>query len=148
MLTWLPIKGLLKSRIEATQAARELARWKKDPQIFNALLQNEPGIDCTPWPGELQLGNAHAALQITVACNTYCGPCANAHKKLDKILEAYPDEVGISLRFICIPQDLDNNHTIAVNAILQKANEIKCVISKLHSFSCVHLLIICFQSII
>lgn len=123
MLAWLPIKGLLKSHIEAIQTKRELARWKKTPSIFNVLLQNEPGIDCTPWQGELQLGNADAALQITVACNTYCGPCANAHKKLDKILEAYPDDVGICLRFICVPQNKDDMHTMAVTAILQKANE-------------------------
>ena len=123
MMAYLPIKNLLKTRIEAMQAVRELARWKKDPKIFNALLQSEPEKDCTPWEGELQLGNANAALQITVACNTYCGPCANAHKKLDKILAAYPDEVGISLRFICIPKNKNDKHTMAVTAILQKANE-------------------------
>ena len=123
MLAYLPIKSLLKSRIEAIQTKRELTRWKKDPSIFNALLQNEAETDCTPWQGELQLGNAMAALQITVACNTYCGPCANAHKVLDKILEAYPEEVGISLRFTCLPEDEAAKHTRAVTALLQKTSE-------------------------
>lgn len=123
ILAYLPIKSLLKSSIEAVQTKRELARWKKDPSIFNALLQNEPGTDCTPWQGELQLGNANAPLQIMVACNTYCGPCAKAHKKLDKILEDYPDDVSICVRFICVPQNKDDMHTMAVTAILQKANE-------------------------
>jgi uncharacterized membrane protein len=124
MLAYLPIKNLLKSRTEAIQTKRELTRWKKDPSIFNTLLQNEPKKDCTPWQGELQLGNTHAALQITVACNTYCRPCANAHKKLDEILATYPDEVCLNFRFSCSPENENDKRTKAVTAILQKANEI------------------------
>jgi uncharacterized membrane protein len=124
LLVYLPRKSLLKSRSETSQIKNELSLWKKDAAVFNALLQNEPEANCASWLHELQLGNVNARLQITVACNPYCTPCANVHEKLDEILKGYSEEVGVKLRFICTPENKNNQHTIAVTAILQRAREV------------------------
>jgi hypothetical protein len=65
-----------------------------NPDIFKALLQQQRRVDTTPFenaclPGrqDLQLGNPDADLQIMVACNPYCGPCANAHLIIDELLD-------------------------------------------------------------
>ena len=60
-------------------------------------------------------------LLITVACNPYCGPCANSHKKLDDLLKRYANKFKVQIRFLCRPENEKDALTIAVKSILQMA---------------------------
>jgi hypothetical protein len=66
-----------------------------------------------------------APLQITVACNPYCGPCASSHRQLEELLHRYPDQLKIQLRLLCRPEDAGDSRTTAVIAILQKATTVE-----------------------
>ncbi|HVI47845.1 MAG TPA: vitamin K epoxide reductase family protein [Chitinophaga sp.] len=119
-LAILPLKGALKDLRERLAYANELLKWKRDGQLFMHQWEQRPAVDTTTLPGELYLGNREAPLEITVACNPYCGPCSSAHEVLDKIYDLYKDTVGIKVRFTCQPGSKDRI-TEAVTAILQSA---------------------------
>lgn len=115
----LPIKQLLKISTKQKPLQRQLKKWKQDINVFMGLWHQQPLVDCTAWKHELQLGNAAAPVQITVACNPYCGPCAIAHEKLDDLLEKYTDNLGIRIRFSIQAKKKDDARTKAVQLLLQ-----------------------------
>ncbi len=75
-LVLFPAKRLLKTNNLYIKQTTELKKWKTDAGLFMSQWQQEQEIDNSIWPNDLLLGNADATIRITVACNTYCGPCA------------------------------------------------------------------------
>jgi len=90
-----------------------------DGDLFLTLLKQEQDVDTTIWENDLIIGDPEAPILITVACNPYCNPCAKAHKKLDEILNKYPNIIKVQIRFICNDKALNDKRTIAVKSILQ-----------------------------
>jgi protein-disulfide isomerase/uncharacterized membrane protein len=117
----LPVKQLLKTNSDNKSKIAELKKWKQDPDLFSTLWAQERAIDTTTWRNDLLLGNPMAPLQITVACNPYCGPCASSHRQLEELLHRYPGKLKIQMRLLCRPEDAGDSRTTAVIAILQKA---------------------------
>jgi uncharacterized membrane protein len=117
----LPIKQLIKINNTNQQKLAELKKWKTDAGLFINLWQHEQQVDTTIWEKDLVIGNINAPIQITVACNPYCDPCAKAHIQLDNILHRFNDTVKIQIRLLCNIKDESDKLTIAVKAILQKA---------------------------
>lgn len=121
----LPVKQLIKTNSSNKLKLAELKKWKTDAELFISQWQREQEVDTTIWQHDLLLGNPAAPLQITVACNPYCGPCAKAHKQLDKILHRFPGKINVQLRLLCNAEDESDKCTIAVKSILQKAAAVK-----------------------
>ena len=120
-LPLLSLKSLIKTSRGNKLKLAELKKWKFDGNLFINQWQNEQQIDETVWENDLLLGNPDAPLQITIACNPYCGPCANAHKQLDNLLNRFQGKLKVQVRFFFPSQDEKSKLTIAVKGILQKA---------------------------
>jgi hypothetical protein len=80
-------------------AGYSLLRFKRNVHVFMPMLLEQRRIDTTPFDHDLQLGNSHAPVQLIVACNPYCEPCARAHEVLHRLTEQYGDELGLTIRF-------------------------------------------------
>ena len=117
---WLTIKSLLQRNKKQEEESYEGIRFKRNQKIFSALLEKQKRVDCTPWENDLQLGNASAPLQIVVACNPYCGPCATTHEKLHSMIEKYGDNIGLTIRFTVNTKDKKDKRTQTVEYILQR----------------------------
>ncbi len=134
-IIYLPIKQLIKTNSKNKQELTSFKKWKTDASLFMAQWEKEPSCDNTIWENDLIIGNKDAPIRITVACNPYCGPCASAHVKLDKLVEKYADKVCVQVRLLCNVANMDDKRRIAVNAILQQAallknkNELKEMLS-------------------
>jgi hypothetical protein len=117
-MTWLfVIKPALNRTKGLAEANYSLLRFKNNPEIFHALLRQQRKTDITPFENDLQLGNAQSPVQITVACNPYCAPCARAHEKLDKL--AANNDIGLTIRFNIKTENKEDKRTQAVEYLLQ-----------------------------
>lgn len=117
----LPIKKLIKVNSRNKFELAELKKWKMDGDLFINQWKQEASVNITIWQDDLLLGNPDAPLQITVACNPYCAPCAKAHTQLDNLLHHYSNKVKVQIRLLSNVQDKNDKRTIATQAILQKA---------------------------
>lgn len=115
----LPIKQLLKKNYDNRTKIAELKRWKLDGDLFLNLWHGEETVDTTVLDKDLLLGDPSAPIMITVACNPYCGPCANTHTELENIVHRYNGKVKVLVRFLCDPENPENYITKAVTAILR-----------------------------
>jgi uncharacterized membrane protein/protein-disulfide isomerase len=79
-----------------------LQRLKHNTQIFEALLEKQKFIGDTAVGLGIVKGNPNAKNKIVKVCNPYCGPCAQAHKVLEDLLQNNPD---IELQIIFTASD-------------------------------------------
>ncbi len=114
---WLAVKLLLKANKKLESESFAHLRFKNSPEIFTALLQKQREVDTTPFENDLQLGNPHAALQIMVACNPYCAPCAKAHKVLHELVEK--NDIGLTVRFAVKTENKEDERLKAAEYIFQ-----------------------------
>jgi uncharacterized membrane protein len=115
--SWLGIKSFLKTnkRIESENFAN--LRVKNNPEVFKALLEKQRKVDIAPFEEDLQLGNPNAPLQIMVACNPYCGPCAKAHEVLHELVQK--NYIGLTVRFTARTEDKEDKKFKAVEYVLR-----------------------------
>lgn len=127
--TWLLLlKPALKQNNELAKTNFTLLRFKNNPDVFEAFLRQQRKVDTTPFENDLQLGNANVSLQIVVACNPYCGPCASTHKILHELAETA--DIGLTIRLSVKPEDKEDKRTIAGKYILQVANNMGAVFKR------------------
>lgn len=96
---WLTMKRLWNESSSLSEENHALKRFKFNPEVFVAVLRKQRKVDVTPFLHDLQLGNPKALLQIVVACNPYCNPCADAHKVLHQLIEKREYDLGLTIRF-------------------------------------------------
>jgi thiol-disulfide isomerase/thioredoxin len=122
---WYSIKPFVLKQQTAKQTKREYLRLKFNAEIFETLLHKQKTIEPLSVEGlGIDIGNPQAAHTIIKVCNPYCGPCAAAHPKIEKLIEENPN---IKAKIIFTAPDNDNNmmskpvkHLLA---IAQKGNE-------------------------
>ena len=119
---WLVIvKPLYKEEQKVIGNMYKLQRVKNNSKIFLSLLKAQKEVDVTPFDNEVQIGNEKSTVQIMVACNPYCNPCAKAHVQLDKLCERY--NTGLSIRFSCMPGNDEDKRTVAVRYLLDQLSK-------------------------
>jgi len=133
--TWLLIKNLLKEnkKLETENFAGK--RFKSNPEVFIALLEKQRRVDIAPFKNDLQIGNSDATLQVMVACNPYCEPCAKAHKILHELVEK--NDIGMTVRFTIKTENKTDRKFKAAEYILQLSVEEQAVYKRkvLHDWS-------------
>jgi protein-disulfide isomerase/uncharacterized membrane protein len=117
-----PLKRLIKSSIREGSLQQQLKKWQQDASVFNGLSQQQEAVDITPWTNDLQIGNAEAPVQLTIACNPYCGPCAKAHAAIDALLHKQAKNLGVTVRFTATTKNKEDKRTNAVRLMLQECD--------------------------
>lgn len=84
---WYLLKPAFLELQEAKRKKRQLLRLKYDTHIFEALLTKQKQITQQPIGLGITIGNPAATHTIIKVCNPYCGPCAQAHPEIEKLIE-------------------------------------------------------------
>ncbi len=91
VLFWYVLKPYLLKLQEAKNTKREYLRIKFNSEIFETLLKKQKQITVPTEGIGIDFGNPNATNTLVKVCNPYCGPCAKAHPKIDKLLEEITD---------------------------------------------------------
>lgn len=122
---WYPVKQLVITNRTNRLKLVELKRWTSDASLFVSQWKEEQAVDTTIWQNDLLIGNIHSPIIITVACNPYCGPCAQAHIQLDDILSRYGNNIKVQVRLVFNGYNMQDKTYLAAKAILQQASVLK-----------------------
>lgn len=98
-----------------------LTRFKNNPAVFEWALKRKVAINATPWLDDLQIGNQFSPVQIMVACNPYCAPCAVVHKILHDIV--IHRDIGLTIRFSLTNTDTNDSIVQSASYIIQALKE-------------------------
>ncbi len=91
VLIWYVIKPFVLKLQESKNTKREYLRIKFNAEIFETLLKKQKAITLPTDGLGIILGNPAATNTLIKVCNPYCGPCAKAHSKIEKLLENIPN---------------------------------------------------------
>ena len=114
---WFLLKPVLVGRKDLQDKNFELLRFKNDPEVFETMLKHQRQVNTSAFAEDLQLGNAEAPVQILIACNPYCWPCANVHTDFHKLLDV--KNFGLTVRFTIDSDKREDLKTRAVEYILK-----------------------------
>lgn len=119
---WQVLKALYKKSLSALSNEIKATRLKRNPEIFNALLEKQEAnpINLPEKDEPLQFGNPEAPYQLVIACNPYCGPCAKAHHAVEEVYKKYPDKLSVTVRFALNNND-ENDKTVSTAKEIIKA---------------------------
>lgn len=104
---WLSIKAFLNKHKALKQAYKKTVTFKRNYEQFRYALLQSKKVAIEQAQQAIVLGNAQAALQMTLVTNPFCGYCAGAHKVLLQLLKSYGNQLLVTIRF---------NYTEALNA--------------------------------
>jgi len=119
--TWIWIRQVLDRKKELGKSELRLLQIYRSTEVFEAYLKKQKSIDAKPWPVDFQIGNPNAACQILMVSAPYCGPCAEAHKTIQQVLDKYKEKVGIIVRFLVNVHDEKNLNTAVQEYMLRYA---------------------------
>jgi len=114
------IKRMQKTINEGRTEISKFIQWKANTDLFLKQWDDEPAADMATWSDDLIFGRSDAPLHIVVACNPFCNPCAETHKKLEKLIDQFSGKIKVQIRFLCKSIDVEDRYTKAVTAILKK----------------------------
>lgn len=122
---WQLFKSVYRKSLSAVFDKINFTRMKRNPRIFNALLQKQEADPANlPETEEpIRFGNTEAPFQIVIACSPSCGPCMKAHQAIEELFEKYPGRLNIGIRFALYDEDENNKKLQSVTAILRAARK-------------------------
>jgi len=91
VLLWYALKPYLLKLQEAKNTKREYLRIKFNSEIFDTLSKKQKLITVSTEGVGIDLGNPYATNTLIKVCNPYCGPCAKAHPKIERLLDEISD---------------------------------------------------------
>ncbi|MBL7724312.1 MAG: vitamin K epoxide reductase family protein [Chitinophagaceae bacterium] len=118
-LLWMAARHLLISGRNKSEEILHGMRFRRNGDVFAALLEKQRNIDAAVWADDIQLGNPEARLQLLVACNPYCIPCAAFHELLHRLIITKNKEAGLIVRFAINHKDKDDKRTKAAGYLLE-----------------------------
>jgi len=121
LIIWLLFRSsfIKAQRVEGLE--RSLLKFKCSSNIFNAMLEKQPPVEIGEFPHEIVLGNETASTSVTVVSNPLCGPCSFAHLELEDLLQRYPDQLKVNIRFSVNPAKNRSVDNTVSKEIIRKA---------------------------
>jgi len=125
MFAWQWIKGAYTASLFSLENEIRATAMKRNPEIFNAMLEKQEQSESNQPLQEdtIQFGNPHAPVQLVIACNPYCGPCAQAHHAIESLVEKYPGKLKVAIRFALQTTDERESRTAAAGHIIRAARK-------------------------
>lgn len=96
-VVWFMLKKILMQQKDLKEFQLTGNRFMRNYEIFKNTLLAKNSIDLPNSP--IILGNKESGTEITIITSPFCGHCKSAHKILDKILNANPDNLKIKVLF-------------------------------------------------
>lgn len=104
-ILWSYLKPLINQVNEAYTYKSRYLNLRNIPEVFNIYLNKSEERNMEISGAEIIMGNHHAELSIVVIINLYCGPCAQVHGYLKKVMNEYRDDVKMVIRFLSPDKD-------------------------------------------
>ncbi|PWN08246.1 vitamin K epoxide reductase family protein [Rhodohalobacter mucosus] len=94
------LKQTIQQKNRAVQNEIAAARIKNSPDVFTSLLFKQRQVDTSPLEHDFLIGSPDAPVKLTMAVNLFCGPCKSELEQAKELLNIYPGQVSLSLRFL------------------------------------------------
>lgn len=96
---WLFIKPNLRKAKERDEFVAKYYRLLKNPTLFGSILRKRDKLPDDWQALGINIGNPEATCTVVKVCNPFCGPCAEAHLKLEGLIRQ-KENVNLKIIFL------------------------------------------------
>lgn len=115
VMLWLVVKPYWVNSIGGKEAIQSLRRFQSNEKLFAGMLASQETMPPIPENiATFRYGNPEAANTLTVVTNPFCGPCAQMHERIDKLLAMNP---FIKIETIVLTSDDPNEKHARLTAL-------------------------------
>ncbi|WP_169316148.1 thioredoxin domain-containing protein [Mucilaginibacter paludis] len=130
--SWIYIKKILLNGIIEQNKSIELLKRQYNPRYFFNYLSCQKFVDTAPVKGDLLVGSPLAKTKILIVTNPHCQYCSELHEAIEGVLENYPDDIFLTIRF-SVENDESSLNYRATQQILQayilRPSQLKIILS-------------------
>ncbi|REC46260.1 vitamin K epoxide reductase family protein [Chryseobacterium pennipullorum] len=95
--------SLLEQKEALQKSNAKNLRFKRNYELFKSQLQENEKIEFHDTQ-TFSVGNKEAKIRLSIVSNPYCGFCKDAHKLAESLLEKYPNDISVQMRFNYSPE--------------------------------------------
>lgn len=96
----------------------EINALKMKDGVFVALLKEETYYKADYSTSQILWGNKDAKTLVTIVTNPHCAPCAQMHKRIEKLLDKHNNELCIQYIFSSFSENLDKSSIFLISIYL------------------------------
>lgn len=104
------LSNILEEKETLQKSNAKNLRFKRNYELFKAQLLENEKINFSDHT-TFSLGNKNAKLHIAIVSNPYCGFCKDAHRIIEELMEKYPNDISVQMRFNYSPDRADEKYT-------------------------------------
>ena len=113
VLAWFVAKPFIIKNKKLDNLELALQKYQRDTALFDSFLQAQKTVEIGNFSREIIFGNPDAQTTLLSICNTFCKPCAHAHKEIENLVKHFED-IKFVVRFV-----VDNDQNSLPNKVLR-----------------------------
>jgi len=121
VISWTLLKPIILIAELVAPMRLQLQQSKYNSTLFNNLLHSKPKYSQPKDEWSIVIGNSKPTHIITMVSNPYCQPCAEAHKRLEKLLEQRKD---LQARIVFTAENSEHDIKTPVSRHLMSLNNL------------------------
>lgn len=112
------LKSWLMEKKIATHSYIELLKWKRNPFVFQSILNKQERIQVPPPMPLFTIGNPAAPLKFTVILAPFCMKSAETFRQIKHLYDFYPELICFTIIFRVMADKKSDRRTIAVEHMI------------------------------
>lgn len=97
------LNNILEQKENLQKSNAKNLRFKRNYDLFKRELLENQKVTFTDTE-TFFVGNKEAKLHLSIVSNPYCGFCKDAHKIMENLLQRYPNDISVQMRFNYSPE--------------------------------------------
>lgn len=97
-----------------------LNRIKYTEGVFSSVLNNQPSFNSGVGYTHLVFGNPDSSIKITIFSNPHCNPCAEMHKRIERLMEQSSDSICVRYILTYFNETLSESNRFLIATYLEK----------------------------
>ncbi|EAY24620.1 vitamin K epoxide reductase family protein [Microscilla marina] len=114
---WLLFKPGFRLKKELLEQEAKLNFFLKNEQIMRGVLESAPHASPVNFEDQVILGDPEAPIEVTMISNVFCGPCAQKHEALVKLMRELPGILRVQVLFTAKKEQEDEQNKVSQHLI-------------------------------
>lgn len=119
--SWMLVKRLIQDRQLLQNEHHKLHQLRQHPDRISQALIGVEVEDMGDGESDIILGSHNPKVTFTEVINPYCGPCGKALNELIPLLDIFPDDLQIRIRFTGLEDDMDSDRATLTHHLISYA---------------------------
>lgn len=100
-LIWFLLKRAIENYYKSETEQIKFLKKNRNPSVFNFLLEQQEKIEDVIWEDNMTFNlSSSTKINICIVCQPFCKPCAKAHNQLQEIMEIFPNDISLTIKWL------------------------------------------------